>query len=491
MNDFVVSLLLLGAISSNDNLNQMPFWATTDQFGVMPESNGALALLRAGTSFDESRTFQWRWGTSLGFRSDWMGEKVLIDELNASLRYRKLRLDLGMIHPEQDFMASDATLGTLSVTGGNFMMSGNARTLPGYALRLEPWDVPFTNGHLQLYGRFGDYSTLGKRYMQGALVHNTALYARIKAGEHLSFTAGFDHYSLWAGSNPEQGVQPHSFLDYLRVLTGSSGGSDASLGDQVNSLGDHRGRELLRVDYKADSWSVCFQHDIPYDDRSGMIFRNFPDGVNTLCFSFSDKSRWVSDIVYEYHYTLNQSGDCERRLATEAEIASGSKRLYLAPYDGKYYMIVGGADNYCNNFAYRSGWSAFTRQLGNPLFYSRYIASPDDPAGYIMQGTGNNMLQAHHFAVSGSLFRKIPYRLVATYSLNYGCYFDAEGRYNRELVLDKPLRQFSAGLNAMIPCLKGALHIIPGIYFDQGELLSNCFGATLSLKYNLLNNKQI
>ncbi|MBQ3942323.1 MAG: hypothetical protein II676_05660, partial [Bacteroidales bacterium] len=137
MNDFVVSLLLLGAISSND-LNQMPFWATANQFGVMPESNGALALLRAGSSFDESRTFQWRWGSSLGFRSDWMGDKIIIDELNASVRYRKLRLDLGMIHPEQDFMASDATLGTLSVTGGNFMMSGNARTLPGYALRLEP-----------------------------------------------------------------------------------------------------------------------------------------------------------------------------------------------------------------------------------------------------------------------------------------------------------------------------------------------------------------
>ena len=490
MNDFVVSLLLLGAISSND-LNQMPFWATANQFGVMPESNGALALLRAGSSFDESRTFQWRWGSSLGFRSDWMGDKIIIDELNASVRYRKLRLDLGMIHPEQDFMASDATLGTLSVTGGNFMMSGNARTLPGYALRLEPWDVPFTDGHLQLYGRFGDYSTLGKRYLQGALVHNTALYVRVLAGEHLSFTGGFDHYSLWAGSNEEIGVQPHSFLDYLRVLTGSSGGADASLGDQINSLGDHRGRELLRVDYKTDSWSVCFQHDIPYDDRSGMIFRNFPDGANTLCFSFKDKSRWVSDIVYEYHYTLNQSGDCERRLATDEEIASGSKRLYLAPYDGKYYFIVGGADNYCNNFAYRSGWSAYTRQLGNPLFYSRYTASPDTPGDYTMLGTGNNLLQAHHVAVSGSLFRKIPYRLVATYSLNYGCYFDAYGRYNPDLVREKPLQQFSAGFNALIPCLKGALHIIPGIYLDKGEMLPYCLGATLSLKYNLLKNKQI
>ncbi len=489
MNDFVVSLMLLGAFSSNAYYNHMPFWATTNQFGIMPESSGTLGLLRAGTSFDEQRTLQWRWGTSLAYRTDWFGGGVLIDELNASLRYRKLRLDLGMIHPEQDFMAADATLGTLSVTGGNFMLSGNARTLPGYSVRLEPFDIPFTGGHVQLYGRFGDYATLGRRYMQGALVHNTALYLRVKAGEHLWFTAGIDHYTLWAGRNEEAGVQPHSFVDYLRVLTGASGGSDASLGDQVNSLGDHRGRELLRVDYKAGSWSICFQHDIPYDDRSGMIFRNFPDGVNTLSFSFKDKSRWISDIVYEYHYTMNQSGDCERRLATEAEIASGSKRLYLAPYDGKYYLIVGGADNYCNNFAYRSGWSAYTRQIGNPLFYSRYSTEVDEPGNYYMQGTGNNLLQAHHFAVSGSLFHKIPYRLVATYSLHYGCYFDADGIYRPELRLDKPLGQFSAGFTAMIPCFRGILDIIPGLYFDKGMCLQDCFGATLSIKYNILKTR--
>lgn len=481
MNDFVVSLMLLGALSTNAP-EGMPFWATANQFGVMPESNGGLALLRAGTSFDESRTFQWRWGSSLGVRSDLYGFKPLVDELYASARWKALRLDLGMIHPDQSFMASDPALGTLSVTAGNCMMSGNARTLPGYGITLEPWDIPFTGGRLQLSGRFGDYSTLGRRYVQGALVHNTAIYVLWHIGDRVTLSAGIDNYTLWAGTSPEHGVLPHSLTDYFRVLLGLSGGSNAAEGDRINSLGDHRGRELLKAEYSSDDWTLSLQHDIPYDDRSGMIFRNFPDGFNTLSLSFKDKSRWISDIVYEYHSTMNQSGSCERRLATEKEIAAGH-RLLKDSNTGVYYYIVGGADNYCNNYEYRSGWAAYTRQLGAPLFYSRYYYENDNPAAYSMQGTWNNLFRAHHLGLSGSLFKKIPYRLVMTYSLNYGCWFDALFNYDKGTRREQPLRQFSAGFSAAVPLFKGALQLVPGIYCDAGEALANGVSASLSIRY--------
>ena len=482
MNDFVVSLMLLGALSTNAP-EGMPFWATANQFGIMPESSGGLALLRAGTSFDENRTFQWRWGTSLGLRSDLYGFSPLVDELYASARWKVLRLDLGMIHPEQAFLSSDPALGTLSVTGGNCIMSGNARSLPGYGITLEPWDIPFTGGYLQLCGRFGDYRALGRRYVDGALIHNTAIYLLGHIGSHVTLSAGVDHYTLWAGSSPELGVLPHAFSDYCRILLGMSGGRDAITGDQINSLGDHRGRELLKAEYHCDSWSLSLQHDIPYDDRSGMIFRNFPDGFNTISLSFKDKSRWISDIVYEYHSTMNQSGSCERRLATEEEIASGNRRLYRDPDSGTYYFIVGGADNYCNNYEYRSGWTAYTRQFGAPLFYSRYIYEVDNSSAYISQGTWNNLLRAHHIGLSGSLFRKIPYRLVMTYSLNYGCWFDAVYRYDSGTRNERPLKQFSTGFSASIPLLKGALLLIPAIYFDKGEALSDGFAASASIRY--------
>ena len=62
MNEFFLTLLLMGALSTGGPL---PFWMTSNQFGLMPETSGALALARMGTEYDPSKTVQWRWGASL------------------------------------------------------------------------------------------------------------------------------------------------------------------------------------------------------------------------------------------------------------------------------------------------------------------------------------------------------------------------------------------------------------------------------------------
>lgn len=474
MNDFVVSLMLLGALSQGGG---MPFWATANQFGIMPESSGGLALLQAGMPFDETKTLQWHWGTSLGLRADSGGTTVLPDELYAGLRWKRLRLDLGIWHPEQGYMAASRDLGTLSVTGGNFMRSGNARSMPGYSFTLEPWDVPFTDGHLQLLGRFGDYRTTDPRYVSGALVHNTEGYVRGKIGRHASVTVGLDHYTMWGGNSPEFGKQTVSFGNYFRVLTGRQGKEDSPLGDQINSLGDHRGRILFRFDWKGDGWLLAYQSDKPYDDRSGMAWYNIPDAVRTLSFSFDDKTRWLSDVVYEFHTTMKQSGPYERRLASDAEIAASDPHLYLDEGNSLWYYIAGGADNYCNNYEYKSGWTHYGRQTGNPLFYSRASGN----------GTWNNLLTAHHFAFSGSLFHKFPWKLMLTWSRNYGCWFTEDYVYDLGSRYEQPLRQFSSGFMTEFPLLQGALKIVPAVYLDAGDALPRCFAATLSVKYDIIH----
>lgn len=476
MNDFFLSLMLLGALSSGGN---MPFWATSDQFGIMPESNGGLALLQAGMPFDESKTLQWHWGTSVGLRADGKGVAVLPDEVYAGLRWKVLRLDLGIWRPGRDYMAASRELGTLSVTGGNIMRSGNARNMPGYSLCLEPWNVPFTGGHLQVFGRFGDYLTTDPRYVKGALVHNTEGYIRGNIGKRFSLTFGVDHYTMWGGTSPEYGRQTVSWGNYFRVLTGRSGKEDSPLGDQINSLGDHRGRILLRLDWKGDGWRASYQHDKPYDDRSGLLYYNYPDAVRTIHLSFDDKTQWLSDVLYEFHTTMKQSGPCERRLATEEEIASGNPRLYRDDENSPWYLITGGADNYCNNYEYRSGWTHYGRQIGNPLFYSRSSGL----------GTWNNLLTAHHVAFSGSLFRKFPWKLMLTYSNNYGCWFSGDFVYNDGCRYEKPLNQFSSGLTTEFPLMGGVLRIIPALYLDAGDALPRSFAATISLKYYILKAK--
>ena len=474
MNDFVVSLMLLGALSSGGNT---PFWALSNHYGLYPESNGGLALLQAGMPFDESKTLQWHWGTSMGLMADGSGTAVLPDELYAGMRWKQLRLDVGLWHPEQGYMAASRELGTVSVTGGNIMRSGNARSMPGYSFTLEPWNVPFTNGHLQLLGRFGDYMTTDPRFVAGALVHNTEGYFRVIFGTRFYLTMGLDHYTMWGGNSPEHGQQTVSWGNYFRVLTGRAGKEDSPDGDQINALGDHKGRGLFRMEWKGDGWNLSYQMDKPYEDKSSIQYYNYPDGARTICLSFDDKTRWLSDVAYEFHTTMWQSGPCERRLATDAEIAASDPHVWRENEESQWYYIAGGADNYCNNYEYKSGWTHFGRQIGSPLFFTR-------ANGY---GTWNNLYTAHHLGLSGSLFHKFPWKMMLTYSNNYGCWFDENYTYNEGTRFDEPLRQFSSGFMTEFPLLKGALKIIPAVYLDAGDALPRCFGATLSVKYDIIH----
>ena len=68
MNDFFFSLMLLGALSGGTG-QPMPFWATANQWGLMPVNQGALAVVQARTEFDAARTLQLRWGASLAANS--------------------------------------------------------------------------------------------------------------------------------------------------------------------------------------------------------------------------------------------------------------------------------------------------------------------------------------------------------------------------------------------------------------------------------------
>ena len=48
MNDIVTSILLMGAMSSSGDL---PFWAVSNNFGLMPQGSGGLAIVQATGNF--------------------------------------------------------------------------------------------------------------------------------------------------------------------------------------------------------------------------------------------------------------------------------------------------------------------------------------------------------------------------------------------------------------------------------------------------------
>ncbi len=510
MNDFILSLMLAGAFSTGTTL---PFWMTSNQFGLMPEHNGALALVQARTQYDATKEFQWKWGVSLAAQYDSgpVAPKgtadfgVMVDELYASLKWKVFSLDLGMKHDPLDFYGATPTLGSLSSTGGHIVSSGNARTMPGYMLNLDPVPIPLTRKHVWLYGSFGDFATYDNRYVKGALVHRTKFTFLFNITKRLDFRMGLDHYALWAGDSPQYGKMPVTFGNYFRVVTGRGASSEGSISDQLNVIGDQGGGALLRLDYRGNGWKAALLRDVPYNDGSGVGPQNFPDGVETLWFGFDDKDRWVTDIVYEFAYTRWQSGVRHDRPTTEEE------REHLDPADQYHYWkhIVGGCDDYFNNGEYKSGWTHFDRTIGYPLFVPKGTHAGTwtsqraaDDLSTVNRGVENNRLRAHHVALGGKLFRKFPYKLMLTYSQNYGTYtkpYAGESAIGKPWgsVQETPLHQVYGAFVGEVPMQAfadlgylgarspiRAFSLTYGLYADRGQLLPDTFGFTLGLRYD-------
>ena len=496
MNDFIISLMLMGALSSGGSL---PFWMYSNQYGLMPESSGALAVASIRSEYDPEKTLQWRFGASLAANrgstpltnrslSGAEGPTLTLipSELYTGLKWKALSLDLGLKHHDLDYYGADTpTLGSLSSTGGHILWTGNSRAIPGYTANLEPVSVPFTAGRVKVFGSWGDYRTFDNRYMKGALLHRVKAGLDIKITERLDFHGEMDHYALWGGEGGGISM-PVNLSNYFRVATGRGASASGTTSDQLNVIGDQRGSELFRLNWRGNGWRISFQHDIPYDDGSGMGFQNRPDGVNTLWFGFDRKDRWVTDILYEYHYTMYQSGTRHDRPTTEKE------REKLDPSDQYHYWrhIIGGGDNYFNNGEYRSGWTYYGRTIGNPLFFPAGTHAGTWTASQVVLGVENNRLKAHHFGLAGKLFRKAPYKLMLTYSLNYGTYhnpYTGESQWGKPwgTVKETPLRQLSAAFMGEVPDLLRGLALTYGLFADRGELLQDNVGATIGLRYTI------
>jgi hypothetical protein len=464
-NEWYVQMSGLGSTS-----RALPFWSHMNKGGAYPETSGG--LLRGGVSGERSLGSNFTVDLGLGLAGyaaaspnsevhnvDGKNYRGMVEALYAGVSWKKLHLDIGVRGRSLEFT-------NLSVTGGDMTWTGNALAFPGYTLKSEWIGVPLIKKVVSTRFDFGDYGLWDNRYVKHALLHNQALYFNIKIFRELHFIFGLEDWCQWGGISPLYGQQPQSIKDYFRIMTGSSGGEDATVNDQMNALGNHLGRELLRLDWEREKFHLTFQHDIPFNDGSGMGFQNFPDGVNTLHFSFKDKSKWISDIVLEYIYTKWQSGTRHDRPATEEELKKNP---------GKTKIVVGGCDNYFNNGEYKSGWTYNGRVIGLPLF----PATAKNADGLTL-GVSSNRITAWNFGMGGKIAHRLSYRMKITYSQQFGRYNQAKGS-----IYENEPRQVSGSFEVTMPRFRSrvAPQILLGFYADKGSLLPDAAGLTLTLKW--------
>ena len=444
---------MYGTVSTS---NVSPFWAVTGRNGIFPTSDGGLMTAAADVVYGLPLDFNLVSGFSLAASAvpgDW---KPMVDRLYLGMGWKNLKLDLGMRNRPAEFE-------NLSVSGGNIIWSGNSRNVPGINLYSDYIHVDRKRIFAFRFS-FGNYQMIDNRYVERPLLMERSLDVKFALGSRVDLKMGIGMWSQWAGVSPKYGQQPHDFMDFIRVALGMSGGSDATESDQINALGNHLGREVIRVDWKADDFTMSFQHDIPFDDGSGMGFQNFPDGINTVLFSFNRKNRWVSDILYEFVFTKSQSGALHDRPAKDEE----------KPDLENGHVVLGGNDNYFNNGEYKTAWTYYGRTIGIPLFTP---AKPGEDG--VVYGVVNNRVVAHHFGMKGMVARKIPYRFLFTYSRNFGCYYQREDRFK------SVPEQFSVALEGELPRVHNHFPVAVGLglYADWGRLLPESYGMTLRLSY--------
>ena len=442
----------------------------------MPSTSSALVTAGADLSYDFWDGFYVGAGADLvGTLSK--GDPLpsaggMINRLYLSAGWRMLHADVGIKPRRRDF-------GDLSLTGGNIIYSGYARELPGVNLWSD-W-IYFEKGHwFGVKGNLAQYKMMDERWTMGTLVHNKSLAFKLALGRKVDLEFGIDHWVQWGGVSRDLGQRPSSWKDYYRVMFALPGGNDATDSDRQNALGNHLGREFLRLRWRASDFVMTFQYDLPFEDGRTMIrIQNAPDGVYTLSLALNERKALVTDVIYEYVHTTWQSGDVHDRPATEEEMTTVYPEdvdNYWQDPDDFYYgrIVIGGRDNYFHNGEYRSGWTYYGKSLGLPLI----LAQEPGPEG-VVKRIENNRIRGHHLGLKG-LIGDLPYMFKATYSSNWGAFGNPSDSFFNTRPWQMSLA-FELELGKQVTDLPMILRI--GAYGDFGELYRNSAGLSFKIMY--------
>lgn len=342
---------------------------------------------------------------------------------------------------------------------GSMFLSNNARPFTRIGLGFyEYTPLPFLKDYLQVKGAF----QLGKltddrggRGTRDPWIQEKFFYLKT-AGTKLNVWVGMNHSVLMGGTHPNGERIPVDF--WASFIGGKSGKfTNKFEGEVSNAAGAHFGLFDFGAELKLQGRHLDLYYQKPITDGSGIrgIFNMKQDkilGVNII----SSDERIINQMIIEYIRTDHQSGRGTPDYVYDKEIPAYQDpemnatflrenfgldvqrvtyreyRSYLDQFLNHGYAS-GGRDDYYNNYLYFNGNSFHSRALGTPLFYTRSVRSRNSRLSFSEgeQFFVNNRVKAVHFGVSGWLSHSIRYRLLETFSVNYGTYAGLYGgRYS-------------------------------------------------------------
>lgn len=453
-----------GVTGAAATANRLPFWLVANQYGVLPNSS-PLGLLQVGTTgrfrigdrVNRSLTY----GVEAAGRATRRAD-VVIPQAYVSLNYGRFSLWGG--RKKEVIGLGDSTL-----TSGFYAWSGNALPITKIQLSTNGF-VPlgFTRNVVSVNALYAHGWFANTDSIQGSFLHQKAFYVRIgRPNWRVRLTGGVVHNVQWGGRSATlpanvaiDGQLPQSFSDYLYVVTAREPSRQDSARfsafDAVNRFGNHLGSIDFGLETTVGGWQAMGYYQHPFEDKSGVAFLNFPDGLYGLKLvrpAGAGRGFTIQHLLVEYLHTLSQSG---------SQTHTGSR------YDGK--------DDYFNNYQYRDGWVQNQRVIGTPFLSRRANLLParQNEPGPQIWAIANNQVQMWHLAAAGTVGRGIRWQTKLSASRNSGAprhpFTQAVPQFSGAVWLSWPLGWL------------GGSELQTAIALDQGQLYRNSMGGQLSLR---------
>lgn len=434
-----------------------PFWLRTNREGMIrweaPQTFGRIQAFGQQKLFDSDLTFSY--GTDLVGRI-FQDNTAYFNQFYGSLNYGPLYFTAGR---------KTQTIGVTheSLSSGSMGISGNATPIPRIQAGLSNYvTVPYSFDFVEIKGHIAHGWLDKARYVQSPWLHEKSGYLRFFQNySRFSVYGGLVHFGLWGGISPDYGELPTGMRNFWRMffVTGADAEVDENVppGWEIYMFGDSKGIWDFGATYEHDNFKLRLYRHVPIETKGGLKLQSPQDGLWGISYQRENRIRLLSDVTYEFVYTKWQNGP-----------------------DGPGGRISGlsGWVNYYNNTVYRSGWTYHMQTTGSPL-----LTPHRGDIGAENFRIDNNRVLGHHFGLAGNFNAETQYRILFTYTRNYGTYWDkafSEGfRYHGGL------EQFST----MFELTKDEfiyqnLSLITSLAMDRGELYQNSIGLMLGLRYH-------
>jgi hypothetical protein len=466
----------IGALVSSPA--RTPFWLRANQFGIVPAQTpvAALRVGAYGTVALVDTSIRHRRAWTLSYHAEFVGNagktnQLILPEAYVRVAHRALELVVG--RRREVIGLVDTTL-----SSGSWAWSGNALPMPKIRFGTSGFTPLWRNGWLGVNAFIAHGWFANTDYMQHSFLHQKSTIWRLgKPSWGFRLYAGINHQVQWGGKSAYldpnlavNGQLPGRLSDFGMVFLtlqarNKQGGANYTNFDGFNRFGNHLGSYDFGLEIPGKNHNLFFYHQHPFEDASGMIFANLPDGLSGIRITRKNVSTAVfqiKDFLIEVLLTKSQSGS------------------FLDLYGLSTLRRGEGRDNYFNNSQYREGWAYQNQILGSP-FITRY---PDMKARYQDSSTWivtNNRIQVFHCGLRALVAGRMDLLAKISYSINYGTY-DVP-------LTDKP-RQLSSVVQMTIPVrwLGGSV-VTAALAADAGQLYDNTFGSYLSIRKTWHGNK--